>query len=130
MIDIGVLPTQIFLTIFTRITNMCMIFTNTLIQIKSLVSSTNNDQHHLTYKIMLIYSVRPKPKFRPKFRSKSAETFRPKFRSAGRNTEIAKNGVFSRIFAIFPQFFAMFFPLPIMNSIISFLINKVINHIA
>ena len=57
-------------------------------------------------------SVRPKPKFRPKFRSKSAEIVRPKFRSIRRNAEIAKKRHFYEFlpfFANFSQFFSNFF---------------------
>ena len=67
-------------------------------------------------------SVRPKPKFRPKFRWKSAEMFRPKFRSAGRNAEMGKNAIFGHFLTIFCTFFVTsnkgFF-----DSLISFLVN-------
>ena len=46
-------------------------------------------------------SVRPKPKFRPKFRSKSAETFRPNLSVNLPKTETAKKRHFGEFLALF-----------------------------
>ena len=78
---------------------------------------------HLTFyfdkyihSFLLKTSVRPKPKFRPKFRSKSAEIVRPKFRSIRRNAEIAKKRHFDEFLPFFTNFFQSFF-LKLIRSI-------------
>ena len=57
----------------------------------------------------IVISVRPKPKFRPKFRSKSAEIVRPKFRSTHRNAEMAKKRHFDEFFGEFSDNFCQIF---------------------
>ena len=53
-------------------------------------------------------SVRPKPKFRPKFRSTWPKYFGRIFRSTCRNTEMAKNVILTKFSPIFCQFSANF----------------------
>ena len=56
----------------------------------------------------LLNSVRPKPKFRPKFRSFSAETFRPNLSVELPKTETAKKRHFDEFLALFGNFFENF----------------------
>ena len=59
---------------------------------------------------LLLLSVRPKPKLRPKLRSISAESVRPKLRPRLPNRRITKKTSFLRIFAPFSHFLSNFQP--------------------